>query len=155
MAPSIVTSEGEATTTQGRPRERRKGSHRTRRPPTWEGPVFFHYTRPDYAAVIFDERTYTVSSRADLEYGTGFWVTDIAPDTMSEEEIHATLLPHQPIEYTHGVVVIIRHPDFRRVREHEFLLEGAPDSDVDLREMAVAVGRRTAAGWVFRSDPLT
>lgn len=123
--------------------------------PTWEGPVFFHYTRADYAATIFDERTFRVSRRADPEYGTGFWVTDIVPGSMTDEDLHATLLPHQPIEYTRGVVVIVRHPDFRHVREHEFFLAREPNSDVDLREIAVAVGRKTAAGWVFRRGPLT
>lgn len=117
--------------------------------------MFFHYTRADYAATIFDERTFRVSRRADPEYGTGFWVTDIVPGSMTAEDLHATLLPHQPIEYTRGVVVIVRHPDFGHVREHEFFLPREPNSDVDLREIAVAVGRKTAAGWVFRREPLT
>lgn len=121
-------------------------------PPSWEGPVFFHYTLPDYAALIFDQRSYLVSGRADPEYGTGFWVTDIAPGTMSEQALQAALLPHQPLEYTRGVVVIARHPDFRHVREHEFFLQRPPDDVVDLREIAIAFGRKGAAGWVFRSD---
>lgn len=115
-----------------------------------EGTVLFHYTRPDHADAIFDERTYLVSRKADPEFGTGFWVTDIAPDEMSDGDLRRTLFPDRPVEYVHGVVVVARRPEFRRVREHELLWSLAAGTVLDLRRIAVAVGRRTKAGWSFR-----
>lgn len=124
-------------------------------PDPWGAPLLFHYTRPDHAAAIFDERAYHVSARADPEHGTGFWVTDIAPQAMSDEDLRATLFPARPIEYVHGVVVIVRRPEFEQVRAREFLWKADPGTVIDLREIAVAVGRRTARGWVFRPNPLS
>lgn len=123
-------------------------------PDPWGAPVLFHYTRPDHAVAIFDERAYLVSARADPEFGTGFWVTDIAPQAMNDEDVRATLFPGRPIEYVHGVVVIARRPEFEQVRAREFLWKAAAGTLIDLRQIAVAVGRRTAGGWVFGPNPL-